>query len=62
MGTFTEHAGALPVSCGRADNDMSWYEFCVSYVDMKWKDSSAHHRENIAWALVYPEWPHTRSP
>lgn len=31
---------------------MSWYEFCVSYVDMKWKGSSAHHRENIAWALI----------
>jgi integrase len=31
---------------------MSWYEFCVSYVDIKWKGSSAHHRENIAWALI----------
>jgi integrase len=41
-----------PVSWGRAGNDMSWYEFCVSYVDMKWKGSSAHHRENIAWALI----------
>ena len=41
-----------PVSWGREDNDMSWYEFCVSYVDMKWKVSSAHHRENIAWALI----------
>ena len=41
-----------PVSWGRAGNDMSWYDFCVSYVDMKWKDSSAHHRENIAWALI----------
>src|SRR5262249_21109557 len=41
-----------PVSWGREDNDMTWYDFCVSYVDMKWKDSSAHHRANIAWALV----------
>jgi integrase len=41
-----------PVSWTRKDNDMSWYDFCVSYVDMKWKDSSAHHRANIAWALV----------
>src|SRR6266702_579587 len=41
-----------PVSWGRAGNDMSWYDFCVSYVDMKWKGSSAHHRENIAWALI----------
>ena len=22
------------------------------YVDMKWKGSSAHHRANIAWALI----------
>jgi len=41
-----------PVSWGREENDMSWYEFCVSYVDMKWKGSTAHHRENIAWALI----------
>ena len=41
-----------PVSWGREDNDMSWYDFCVSYVDMKWKGSSAHHRANIAWALI----------
>lgn len=41
-----------PVSWGRAENDVSWYDFCVSYVDMKWKGASAHHRANIAWALV----------
>jgi integrase len=41
-----------PASWGRSDNDTSWYDFCVSYVDMKWKDASAHHRANIAWALV----------
>jgi integrase len=41
-----------PVSWGRAGESLSWYEFCVSYVDMKWKDSSAHHRANIAWALI----------
>ena len=41
-----------PVSWGREDNDMSWYDFCVSYVDMKWKSASAHHRANIAWALI----------
>jgi integrase len=37
---------------GRVGDSLSWYDFCVSYVDMKWKDSSAHHRANIAWALV----------
>jgi integrase len=41
-----------PVSWGRVGNDMSWYDFCVSYVDMKWKSSAAHQRANIAWALV----------
>ena len=41
-----------PVSWGRIGDNLSWYDFCVSYVDMKWKDSSAHHRANIAWALV----------
>ncbi len=27
-------------------------DFCLSYVDMKWKGASAKHRANIAWALV----------
>lgn len=31
---------------------MSWYDFCVAYVDMKWKSASGKHRANIAWALV----------
>ena len=31
---------------------MSWYDFCVSYVDMKWKSSAGKRRANIAWALV----------
>jgi hypothetical protein len=41
-----------PVSWGRQDNDMSWYDFCVSYVDMKWKRSAGKRRATIAWALV----------
>jgi hypothetical protein len=41
-----------PVSWGRAGNDMFWYDFCVSYVDMKWKHSAAKRRASIAWALV----------
>ena len=41
-----------PVSWRREDNDMSWYDFCVSYVDMKWKHSAAKRRASIAWALV----------
>jgi integrase len=31
---------------------MSWYDFCVAYVDMKWKHSSAKRRATIAWTLV----------
>lgn len=31
---------------------MSWYDFCVSYVDMKWKHSAGKRRATIAWALV----------
>jgi hypothetical protein len=31
---------------------MSWYGFCVSYVDMKWKHSAGKRRATIAWALV----------
>jgi integrase len=41
-----------PVSWGREDNDMTWYDFCVSYVDMKWKHSAGKRRATIAWALV----------
>jgi hypothetical protein len=36
------------VSWGRKVDDVSWYDFCVSYVDMKWKSAAAHHRSNIA--------------
>jgi hypothetical protein len=42
-----------PVSwAAKADGTVTWFDFCVSYVDMKWKASSAHHRANIAWALI----------
>ena len=33
-----------PVSWGREENDMPWYDFCVSYVDMKWKSSAGKRR------------------
>ena len=41
-----------PVSWGRQDNSMCWYDFCVAYVDMKWKHSAAKRRATIAWTLV----------
>lgn len=41
-----------PVSWGRAKKDMPWYDFCVAFVDMKWKGTSGKHRANTAWALV----------
>lgn len=41
-----------PVSWGRQENSMSWYDFCVAYVDMKWNQSSGNRRATIAWALI----------
>ncbi len=41
-----------PVSWGRQESNMSWHDFCVAYVDMKWKHSAAKRRATIAWALV----------
>jgi integrase len=41
-----------PVSWGRQQTAMSWYDFCVAYVDMKWKHAAAKRRATIAWALV----------
>ena len=41
-----------PFSSSTRENDMPWYDFCVSYVDMKWKGSAAKRRSTIAWALV----------
>ena len=41
-----------PVSWGRQESTMSWYDFCVVYIDMKWKHAAAKRRATIAWALV----------
>ena len=41
-----------PVSWGRQESSMSWYDFCVAYVDMKWKHAAAKRRATIAWTLV----------
>lgn len=32
--------------------EVTWYDFAVSYVDHKWPDTSAKHRGNIAFALM----------
>jgi integrase len=45
-------ASGRPVSWGRKVDEVSWYDFCVSYVDMKWKRAAAHQRSNIVWALA----------
>jgi integrase len=45
-------ATGRPLAWGRISGDMPWYDFCVSYVDMKWKGASGKHRANTAWALV----------
>jgi integrase len=41
-----------PVSWQRNANDVSWYEFACTYVDLKWKDASAKYRHDIAYALT----------
>lgn len=35
-----------------AASSTKWYDFALSYVDMKWPDASANNRQNIAKALV----------
>lgn len=45
-------ATGTPVSWARRVKTISWYDFCVAFVDMKWKHSSAKRRATIAWALV----------
>jgi integrase len=42
----------LPVSHRPAASTKNWYDFALSYVDMKWPDASANTRQNIAKALV----------
>jgi integrase len=51
-GEAFDTATGQPLSWGRVRDSLSWYDFCVSYVDMKWKGISGHHRANIAWALI----------
>lgn len=41
-----------PVSMGRADRAMSWYEFACAYVDMKWPHVAATTRRTHAEALT----------
>jgi integrase len=41
-----------PVAWARTGSDMSWYDFCLTYVDMKWKSASGNHRHDIAWSLM----------
>jgi hypothetical protein len=41
-----------PVAWLRAQRDMSWSDFAISDVDMKWKDSSGGYRRDIARALM----------
>ena len=47
---FRQNDG-LPVSTARAQNEMSWYEFACSFVDMKWSRSAATTRRTHAEAM-----------
>lgn len=42
----------LPVSAARAQNEMSWYEFACSFVDMKWPRAAATTRRTHAEAMT----------
>jgi hypothetical protein len=41
-----------PTAWERAKAGTSWYEFACAYVDMKWKQTSAKYRKDIARALT----------
>jgi integrase len=45
-------ADGLPVSAGRADGDMSWYDFACAFVDMKWPAVAATTRRTHAEAMT----------
>ncbi|WP_410640673.1 tyrosine-type recombinase/integrase [Amycolatopsis sp. lyj-346] len=42
----------LPSSMTRPKGDMSWYDFTVAYIDMKWPDTAATARQTRAEALM----------
>jgi hypothetical protein len=42
----------LPLSDRRAQKVLSWYEFCIAYVDMRWPDAAGSSRRSIAEALT----------
>ncbi|MBA9003473.1 tyrosine-type recombinase/integrase [Thermomonospora cellulosilytica] len=41
-----------PVSWARGNHNTTWYDFAVSYVDMKWKHAAGKYRRDIARALT----------
>ncbi len=51
-GEAFDMATGRPVSWGRPYDGTTWYDFAVSYADMKWPDASANHRHDISWALL----------
>lgn len=42
----------FPVTMLRSTDEMTWYEFACSYIDMKWPDASPKHRRSIAQSLT----------
>lgn len=42
----------LPASTERKASDMSWFDFTVRYVDMKWPDLAATARQTVAESLI----------
>lgn len=49
---FATTEPGLPLSRSRPADNMSWYDFTVAYVDMKWPSAAASARQTIADALI----------
>ncbi|APU20148.1 tyrosine-type recombinase/integrase [Actinoalloteichus sp. GBA129-24] len=41
-----------PVSMSRTENEMSWWDFSIAYVDMKWHESAGNSRKGVAETLT----------
>lgn len=51
-GEAFDQSTGRPVSMVRATNDMSWFDFACSYVDMKWPGAAGNSRKGVAETLT----------
>lgn len=52
VGEAFDTVTGLPVSLVRSETSASWYEFAVSYIDMKWPDAAGKSRAGIAESMT----------